>query len=49
LGSVQSVNERCGQILGTSSKYQNNKNAHINMCPEIFNLRVAAEKNAEDS
>jgi hypothetical protein len=36
---IQGVTERRGQILGTSSMYQNNrKSIHIYMCPEIFNL-----------
>jgi hypothetical protein len=33
----------CVQTLGTSSTYQN-KNVHINMWPETFNLWVVAER-----
>jgi hypothetical protein len=34
---IQSVTEKCEQILGMSSTYQNKKNIRINMYPEIFN------------
>jgi hypothetical protein len=35
---IQSITERCGQILVTSVTYQNKKKVRINMCPETFNL-----------
>jgi hypothetical protein len=38
---LQSVTEKCGQILGTSSIYQNKekkKNVHINIYLETVNL-----------
>jgi hypothetical protein len=41
---TQEVTERCEPILGTRSTYQNNKNVHINTCPEIFSLRFIAER-----
>jgi hypothetical protein len=42
--SIQSVTNRCGQIMGTSSTYQNKKEVHISMCSETFNLTVTAER-----
>jgi hypothetical protein len=32
--TIQSVTERCAQILSTNSVYQNKKKCHINMFPE---------------
>jgi hypothetical protein len=41
---MQTVTERLGQVLGTSSTYQTSKNIRISMCPEILNLWVIAER-----